>query len=481
MKSTSILRIVTFSLIGLPLLFLTFKIAQSSDGMAEDTTSPTVFTLEWEGDVDVLEKAIYSYNAGVEIKQPTGAEPGTKQRLTIHLAPSPAHLVYNIDPGLAYRRTTLPYLTNYLKEGPLYPLSRTEGFVPDDGATMADVITSCFGMARDATPERLTAFSALLGEPMARTNEGLLRSAYFATLCRLAGIPAKVLGGIQPAPEGGTGILFWTEVRVGNFWIPFYPGTPLQNGMRKAGLVLGATPGEIRFLLATQEQIMWTARRPDHTEQMPSLLDAPKVAALTGLPLSKLMLLLMLPLAVLVVSIFKNIVGVKTFGIFLPALIALTLLETGFMAGVLLFTAMVMAVACVYRPLSYWGIQHNTKIALMLTIVVLSALIAVRLLAATDWVDAATPLFFPIVILTIVSERFAVKAEEENMKSALMLYGSTMMVTALVYLIISSESIQQFVLHHPESIITVAGIKLLLGRWTGIRITEYYRFYNLAK
>ena len=53
-------------------------------------------------------------------------------------------------------------------------------------------------------------------------------------------------------------------------------------------------------------------------------------------------MLLLLPLGALVVALFRNVVGVSTFGTFMPVLIALALREVSLVAGLLLVAAVLL-------------------------------------------------------------------------------------------------------------------------------------------
>ena len=99
---------------------------------------------------------------------------------------------------------------------------------------------------------------------------------------------------------------------------------------------------------------------------------------------------------------------------------------------------------------------------------------------SANWADPAAALFFPIIILTIAAEKFARKVEEDSFLEALKLYGQTLIVTVACFLILSSVSIQNFVITFPEILITIGGITVLLGKWIGLRLTEYNRFYKLS-
>lgn len=316
-----------------------------------------------------------------------------------------------------------------------------------------------------------------------RTNEASCngKSRLMVALCRSAGLPARVVGGLILESTVKKTSHLWAEVRIGDHWVPFDP----LNGH------FASLPAHYLELYRGDEFLIKRARNIDFDYQYAiqkerinhypvfALLDLWGIIDLAGTSREMLTMLLLLPFGALIVAISKNIIGLKTFGVFLPVLISFSLMKTGFLAGLLLFTSMILVVACVNYPLEKWGIQYNSKIACMLISVVVVALAAIKILHVTGWYSPDTPLFFPIIVLTIFSERFARKVEEESVGEAMALYGTTLLVTVLVYFLLSSQLLQHLVLTFPEIILFVAGVNLLLGRWIGIRLMEYYRFHQV--
>ncbi|HAA13098.1 MAG TPA: hypothetical protein DCE41_15965 [Cytophagales bacterium] len=307
------------------------------------------------------------------------------------------------------------------------------------------------------------------------------KSRLFVALCRSLNIPARVTGGIILENITKKTSHLWTEVYIGDRWVPFDP----LNGH------FASLPGHYLQLYIGDEFLIThsTTQAFDYRYVIEKVRvnDYPVLAALNiwalmddaNIPDNLIRVLLLLPIGAFLVSLFKNVIGLKTYGIFLPVLISLALTETGLAPGLILFTSIVGLVALVNVPLDRWGIQYNSKIALLLIAVVVVALGLMKVLHTTNWLHASAPLFFPIIILTMISEKLAKKIEEEGIRKASELYGSTMLVTLAIHFILSSVSIQNFLLTFPEVIFCLAGLNLMLGKWIGLRVMEYRRFYKV--
>ena len=130
-------------------------------------------------------------------------------------------------------------------------------------------------------------------------------------------------------------------------------------------------------------------------------------------------------------------------------------------------------------PLAYWGIQHTAKLTILMTIVVLSVLGLMLGLSELNFLEVATPLFFPLIMLTIVAEKVARTIEEDGLKNALDVYVQTIIAAMIIFVVLNAKAIQSFLITFPESILIIAGINLLLGKWIGLRVLEYKRFFHI--
>jgi hypothetical protein len=88
---------------------------------------------------------------------------------------------------------------------------------------------------------------------------------------------------------------------------------------------------------------------------------------------------------------------------------------------------------------------------------------------------------FPMVILTMTIEHMTIVWEERGAKQALQQAAGSLLVAVLSYPLLSLEFVQHFLFIYTELLLIVLAITLLLGRYTGYRLTELWRFKALAR
>ena len=138
--------------------------------------------------------------------------------------------------------------------------------------------------------------------------------------------------------------------------------------------------------------------------------------------------LLLLPFCALLVGLLKNVVGLKTFGVFLPAIMAVSLVNTGFLFGAFSFISVVIIVSLLHYPLEKWGLLYAPKLVIMLTIVVMVLLGLAYLGVVTQQNLLASVILYPIIITTILAERFAKKIMEDSLEESIKMMLRTLLV-----------------------------------------------------
>jgi len=180
------------------------------------------------------------------------------------------------------------------------------------------------------------------------------------------------------------------------------------------------------------------------------------------------------------VVVLRNVVGFATFGTFMPILVALAFRETQLLWGIVLFTFIVVTGLVVRRMLERMKLLLVPRIAVMLTVVVF--ILAISSLAAygSGLERALSVALFPIVIMTMMIERMSVVWEESGIRTAIQQAVGSLAVATVAYLIFRIELVQHLAFVFPELLLVVLAAMLLLGRYTGYRLSEFYRFRSLA-
>ena len=120
----------------------------------------------------------------------------------------------------------------------------------------------------------------------------------------------------------------------------------------------------------------------------------------------------------LLIVLFRNVMGMPTFGTFLPALLAAAAGETGAVWGVVAVLVVVAVVALVRGGMSRLELLHSPTLAILLAAVVFT-LLTVSMVAERPGVAALTRVtLFPIAVLAICAERFYLSLTEHGARPA---------------------------------------------------------------
>lgn len=190
--------------------------------------------------------------------------------------------------------------------------------------------------------------------------------------------------------------------------------------------------------------------------------------------------LLLIPIGALIMVLLRNVIGVKTIGTFMPVLVALAFRETRLAAGLVLFVLVVAVGVGLRFVMDRLLLLMVPRLAAVLVIVVL-CLLTVSILSHRLGLEVGLSVsLFPIVILTIAIERFSILFEEVGPREAVHQGLGTLIVAALAYMVMGLDIVEYLVFVFPELLLVVLAAILMVGRYTGYRLLEWYRFRELG-
>ena len=191
--------------------------------------------------------------------------------------------------------------------------------------------------------------------------------------------------------------------------------------------------------------------------------------------------LMIFPLGILLVVLLRNVVGISTMGTFTPMLIAMSLVRTGFISGFICFSV-IIALGLIIRTLLT---RLNLLLVPRISAVVIFVIIIMQLLTIfgyrADWKVIASAAFFPIIITAWIIERACITWEEEGGRNATKQIINTLFVAVITYFVISSAYIRHIMFAFNEWNFVILALVMLLGTYTGYRLTELKRFAPLVK
>lgn len=191
--------------------------------------------------------------------------------------------------------------------------------------------------------------------------------------------------------------------------------------------------------------------------------------------------LLLVPVGILALVVLRNVVGVRTFGTFMPVLVALAFRETQLLWGLVLFSMLVAAGMGFRLYLDRLKLLVVPRLAAVLIVVVLLMVAFSLVTHLLDLDRGLSVALFPMVILTMTIERMSVVWEELGPGEALSQGLGTLVVSALVYLLMQIRYLEHLFFTFPELLLILLAMVLLLGRYSGFRLLELRRFRHLKE
>lgn len=191
--------------------------------------------------------------------------------------------------------------------------------------------------------------------------------------------------------------------------------------------------------------------------------------------------ILLLPIGVLIVVFLRIIIGIKTSGTFMPVLIAMAFLQTSLVVGLIGFVSIVCIGLIVRSWLSHLNLLLVARISAVI-IVVIAIIGAISLITyKIGLTEGIKVTFFPMIILSWTIERMSILWEEEGYKEVLKQGGGSLFVAVCAFLAMDSLVIQHLTFNFLGLQLVILAIVLILGNYTGFRLSELKRFKPLVE
>jgi len=207
-----------------------------------------------------------------------------------------------------------------------------------------------------------------------------------------------------------------------------------------------------------------------------------KGAVDAGVPPNTIVLLLLLPVVATAIASARHLLGIRGFGIFLPAALSIVFVATGPILGIVLFLVIVVISTAVRMALRRFKIklQYLPKMALLLWFVVMGVLGVLFTTPIVQHPDLTNVSIFPVLVLVLLAEDFSRIQSGKSAKTAINLATETLILSLASYVLLTLKTMQEFALLNPEILLlTIIVIDYLVGKYVGLRFIELWRFRKL--
>lgn len=202
----------------------------------------------------------------------------------------------------------------------------------------------------------------------------------------------------------------------------------------------------------------------------------------SGVPVNTIVLLLLLPLVAALIAAARHIIGLRGFGIFLPAALSVVFVATGPIVGLGLFFIIVLlsTAARMFLRKTKVKLQYLPRMALILWLVVLGVLGALFTAPLLKRPALAGVSIFPVLFLVLLAEDFTRAQLGKSVRTAISLTSETLILSLASFGVLTFKPVQIYALLHPEQLLLlVAVFDFLAGKYMGLRFLEFWRFRRL--
>jgi hypothetical protein len=394
------------------------------------------------------------------------------------------------------------YYRIQLARDPIYPAQQAVTSinmrVPDFPELQRSAVTALLNEVRSKSADSVTFARELLlrlNAPMPDANVLLLKQDIHLSeewvlliidLLAKADIPARMthIMILKDAVSHGS-LTPWLEVYDGAIWLPFNPhsgeaGIPKESVTWHVGAspileVSGGKNAKVEYSI-NKHALDMTLVAEQRARQMGSRVMEFSLFSLPVQTQNVYRILLLVPAGAFLIVFLRNVIGIKTFGTFMPILIALAFRETELLWGVLLFSILVALGLLIRFYLECLKLLLVPRLASVLIIVIILMVLVSLFSHKLGFDQGLSIALFPMVILAMTIERMSLVWEELGPMEALKQGCGSLIVASLGYVTMNSRSLGHLVFVFPELLLVILAFTLLLGRYTGYRLTELWRF-----
>jgi hypothetical protein len=305
-----------------------------------------------------------------------------------------------------------------------------------------------------------------------------------------ARIPARMVRGFELSGRQRSADLEpWLEIHDGDRWRFFNPTTGEENlpdhffiwwrGNEQLVNVEGGSNVQVDFAIQEAHLNAVAIAKSQTAKTGATVFDF----SLYSLPIQTqavYSVLLMIPIGAFVMVVMRNMIGIDSFGTFMPVLIALAFRETRLLWGLILFTVLIALGLSIRFLLERLRLLLVPRLSAVLIVVVLLMLLISLVSHKMGMETGVSVALFPMVIIAMTIERMSVVWEERGAIDAMRAGGGSLVIATIAYIFMGLGWLEHLIFTFPELLLIVLAMVLLAGRYTGYRLTEIGRFKALA-
>jgi alpha-L-glutamate ligase-like protein len=185
--------------------------------------------------------------------------------------------------------------------------------------------------------------------------------------------------------------------------------------------------------------------------------------------------------AALLIAAMKNVLGVRTLGLFAPAIVALAFLATGLILGLALLSVTLGAVLLTRASLVRERVQEAHRVAILVTIVSITIASIAVLGLQFQLHQLFFAVLFPVLIIGWIGERYVERVDRVGWEDPTKELLWTVAAIVISFIVIIQDPLINLVMFNPVFWFLLVFLNWLLGTRVRFRLSERFRFGGVRR
>lgn len=203
-------------------------------------------------------------------------------------------------------------------------------------------------------------------------------------------------------------------------------------------------------------------------------------AVALGIPANTIFLILLTPILALMVTLVRVVVGLPTLDMLVPIALAFAFVAVGVAVGVIVLGAILLSSYLSKMSLKKMLIMFYPKRSISILFLSLFVFAALTVALASGFERIVSVSIFPILVLMLLGDSIVTVQLTKSVNETLTITGTTLLLGLIGFLLAVSETVSNYLLLYPEVVLLTIPLNILIGRYFGLRLVEYFRFKSVS-
>lgn len=192
-------------------------------------------------------------------------------------------------------------------------------------------------------------------------------------------------------------------------------------------------------------------------------------------------IILLVPFLLIWVIFFKHLIWLSPAGLLIPTVMTILLLKVWLLLTLWIMLVFLLTNLILAKLINSYKLHYTPKVTLLIITNIVVFIIAINLVSSRWWLNLDINDFMFIVFFIFISEKLVNLIVSKEFSEYKMSLVNTLLFSLISYLFFSLSIVKTFILAYPELILFLIPISFLMGRFTWLRVSEYFRFKEVIR